>query len=346
MFARTSLVALVFAAIGVSAAPSLSLAVSGADSVVGVNNLEVVATLTNSGDETLKVLNDPNSVLNAIPANSFSIESDAGSVPAFVGAKVKYSPEVAAAKGAYTTLAPGESVTISHNLGEAYNFTLSGESSYNIKASNVFQIVDDAGAVSTIEADTADATHAAALTGALSFARPSLSKRIKYSGCSSTQQTQVKTAASSANTYAANAVSYLKGISASTTRYAYWFGAYTASRKSTVQSHYTNIASYDYTVDYTFDCSCSDAGVYAWVYADQFGTINLCPAFWDAPNTGTDSRAGTLIHEASHFNKIAGTDDHVYGQSSAHSLALSNPTNAIDNADNHEYFAENTPSKA
>jgi peptidyl-Lys metalloendopeptidase len=45
----------------------------------------------------------------------------------------------------------------------------------------------------------------------------------------------------------------------------------------------------------------------------------------------------------SHFTVVAGTDDHVYGQSGAKSLAISNPTNALNNADNHEYFAENTP---
>ena len=33
----------------------------------------------------------------------------------------------------------------------------------------------------------------------------------------------------------------------------------------------------------------------------------------------------------------------VYGQAGAKSLAISNPANAVDNADSHEYFAENTP---
>ena len=45
----------------------------------------------------------------------------------------------------------------------------------------------------------------------------------------------------------------------------------------------------------------------------------------------------------SHFNVVAGTDDHVYGQAGAKSLAASDPARALDNADNHEYFAENTP---
>ncbi len=59
--------------------------------------------------------------------------------------------------------------------------------------------------------------------------------------------------------------------------------------------------------------------------------------------TGTDSKAGTLVHEMSHFNVVASTDDVVYGQTGAKNLAFSNPEDAIRNADSHEYFAENTP---
>ena len=33
------------------------------------------------------------------------------------------------------------------------------------------------------------------------------------------------------------------------------------------------------------------------------------------------------------------------GKSGCKSLAMSNPSKAIDNADSHEYFAENTPSQ-
>lgn len=51
----------------------------------------------------------------------------------------------------------------------------------------------------------------------------------------------------------------------------------------------------------------------------------MCNAFWSAPVSGTDSKGGTIVHEMSHFNVVAGTDDIVYGQSGAKSLALSNP---------------------
>ncbi|GAB1104211.1 MAG: hypothetical protein Sw2LagTSB_21410 [Shewanella algae] len=92
----------------------------------------------------------------------------------------------------------------------------------------------------------------------------------------------------------------------------------------------------------TFDCSCKKS-YYAYVYPTQPYKIYMCNAFWSAPVSGTDSKGGTIVHEMSHFNVVAGTDDIVYGQSGAKSLALSNPAQAIQNADSHEYFAENTP---
>ena len=65
----------------------------------------------------------------------------------------------------------------------------------------------------------------------------------------------------------------------------------------------------------------------------------------DRDDTGTDSRAGTLIHELSHFTVVAGTSDFAYGQSAASRLARTSPSRAVRNADNHEYFAENTPAQ-
>jgi hypothetical protein len=92
----------------------------------------------------------------------------------------------------------------------------------------------------------------------------------------------------------------------------------------------------------TFDCGCNESW-YAYVYPNRPYEIFLCNAFWTAPLTGTDSKAGVIVHETSHFNVVAGTDDHVYGQAGCRNLANTNPAQAIENADSHEYFAENTP---
>lgn len=115
---RTALSGLVLSAIAASAAPGLSLHVSGPDSVDGVQNLKVVTTVTNTGDETLKLLNDPRGPLNKLPAETFAISDAAGAVPSFTGIKVKYVPANAVAVGkedAFTVLTPGQSIDVEHD---------------------------------------------------------------------------------------------------------------------------------------------------------------------------------------------------------------------------------------
>jgi peptidyl-Lys metalloendopeptidase len=171
---------------------------------------------------------------------------------------------------------------------------------------------------------------------------------VGFKGCSSTQISGAGQAVVDARLYTENGKGYLNGGAAGA-RYTTWFGAYTSTRYSTANSHFVSI---DTAMDYsspviaanqvTINCGCSQS-YYAYVYPTKPYEIFVCKAFWTAPATGTDSKAGTLVHEMSHFNATAGTNDWVYGQTGAKSLAISNPDQAIDNADNHEYFGENNP---
>jgi peptidyl-Lys metalloendopeptidase len=162
-------------------------------------------------------------------------------------------------------------------------------------------------------------------------------------GCSSTQVADIGSAITAARGYSENAKGYLAGGTVGQ-RYTTWFGSYTSSRYSTASSHFVAI---DSAMDQTGDkvkinCGCNQ-NYYAYVYPTKPYEIFVCKAFWTAGTTGTDSKAGTLIHEMSHFNVVAGTDDVVYGQSGAKNLAITDPDGALNNADSHEYFAENTP---
>ena len=159
--------------------------------------------------------------------------------------------------------------------------------------------------------------------------------------CTTSQQGQVNTALNSARAYGNDSYGYLSG-GGQGARYLTWFGTYSSGRHATVTGNFDAI-SFDLNNEkMTFNCGCKK-NYYAYVYSNQPYQIYLCKYFWLAPNTGTDSRAGTIIHEISHFDVVAGTDDIVYGQAGAKNLAISNPANAIRNADNHEYFSENTP---
>ena len=83
-----------------------------------------------------------------------------------------------------------------------------------------------------------------------------------------------------------------------------------------------------------------EPGQFAYTYADDANRIYLDYRFWEAPVTGRDSRAGTLVHEMSHFDHVGRTQDYAYDQASCRRLAARNPHRALRNADNFEYYLE------
>ena len=88
---RSALLALVSSAIAVQAAPGLSVQVGGSGAVDGVDNFKVTTVVTNTGDETLKLLNHPNGPLSQFPTETFSVNhEDTGASPDFVGVKVRF----------------------------------------------------------------------------------------------------------------------------------------------------------------------------------------------------------------------------------------------------------------
>jgi peptidyl-Lys metalloendopeptidase len=249
----------------------------------------------------------------------------------------------------YIQLQPGDSLTNDVNLSDYYDLSVSGvyQVMYNVASAALYEK-----ALSGQSQDTDRMVSNIANAFIEGRAKRSLKELIpellvtgatSFVGCSTSRQTTLTSARNNASTYAADAVTYLASGNTGS-RYTTWFGTYNASRYSTVYSHFTSIQNAMDTQSMTLDCStCTNSSWYAYVYANSPYTIYLCGAFWSAPATGTDSQAGTLIHETTHFNVVAGTSDYVYGQDGAKALAISNPANAIMNADNHEYFAENNP---
>ncbi len=172
-------------------------------------------------------------------------------------------------------------------------------------------------------------------------------QQIPKSKCSSSQFSAIQTAHGAAKNIASVAKQALHNAPVSqrpqARRYTEWFGAYNSSRYSRVTSNFDKVHDVLFNKTINVDCPSNCSNVYAYVYPSRPYEIYFCGAFFRTSLTGTDSKAGTIIHELTHFNVVAGTDDVVYGQSGARSLARNNPNAAITNADSHEYFAENTP---
>lgn len=95
----------------------------------------------------------------------------------------------------------------------------------------------------------------------------------------------------------------------------------------------------------SFDCSCppewhATETTAAVALANQ--KIGICPHFFELADIGFDTKAGVLIHEASHFSddKAEGMMDIKYGPGESSALAKNNPSGAKRNADNYKYFIE------
>ena len=256
----------------------------------------------------------------------------------------------------FVKIAPGQTLSAEVNLAASYeminagDYTISfdGQLSYMVAADEKSGHVEDLGAT-RVDADAVQLYSMGRSPGYYqALGAPSgpleFTKAAAYASCSSSRQTILASAHSQAKTYSANSAAYMNAGTRGS-RYTTWFGSYTSSRYSTVKSHFSKINTALIGSTITYDCYCtpSSASAYAYVYPSQPYRIHLCNAFWSAPTAGTDSRGGTIIHEMSHFTVNGGTGDYAYGQSSAKSLAKSNPSTAVQNADNHEYFAENTP---
>ncbi|KAF9557974.1 hypothetical protein CPC08DRAFT_751705 [Agrocybe pediades] len=119
----------------VKAMSSLLVKTAGPDAVNTVADLRVVITLTNTGNDTLKLLKHPHTVLFSLPTNNFDIiHKLSGARPRFRGVLVKYVPMASGDESSYTVLAPDQTFSVEHNLGRKYDFTNSGEGEYTTSA--------------------------------------------------------------------------------------------------------------------------------------------------------------------------------------------------------------------
>jgi len=243
----------------------------------------------------------------------------------------------------YIKLKQGESARGSVDLARYFDFSLTGEYTITYDVAS-WQLFDENGPQSGKVEGLASEPLVVTVT-ARPVVPPALlsteamtevktdAGRYWYSSCSAAQQSQITAAVNQAWAYVAGGnipVAY-------TNRFLTWFKEYSATHQTLIKNHYINIANSMNSV--IFDCNCFGSE-YAHVYPAQPYRMYLCNAFWPAPISGTDSKAGTIIHELSHFDIVADTNDYAYGHSACKALS---GAYARWNADSHEYYAENTP---
>jgi peptidyl-Lys metalloendopeptidase len=137
--------------------------------------------------------------------------------------------------------------------------------------------------------------------------------------------------------------------------FARWFGAYSPAAAEEVRANLKAIAAAFRRGSVVMQCQTRQddgctAGEYAWVYPFEPYRIYLCPSFFTLPDLATlrpdsyegetGTREGTLVHEISHFNTVARTDDHCYTRSECSAMAQRDAIRARANADSYQYYIE------
>lgn len=299
---------------------------------IASDTITLDVSYTNTTANTLTILKWSTALEGRINSDFLNI-SHAGIKLDYLGRRYKRGTPNA---NDYVLLSSGESITARVNVNEAYSVTKKGIYDVAYIVENIIpsglRTIGSASISFELLSDKLDVV---------------LKRTPTFSSCTSGRQSAANSALSAAENIAAKAAADLRATPtskrAAAQRYLEWFGTYNSTRWNKVQSNFNKISNAASNRTINFDCSCTSSS-FAYVYPSQPYNIYLCNAFWSAQKTGTDSKAGTIIHELSHFTVVADTDDVVYGQNGARNLANSSPNSAVRNADSHEYFAENTPS--
>lgn len=301
----------------------------------------VRVTLTNTSG-TIQHLLRWRMPVDGVAAPLFDVRRD-GQPVRYLGRRIKRAAPV---PSDYMPLDPGASLTQTVELSRLYEMSVTGN--YTIRYRSAAMPAPGLG-LQPVVGDLVSGPVTIWVDGRLprgskvaAAAPEAPGTGLTYANCSNAQQDQLVTAMDAGRAMSVDGHAYLTSGVVYGARYATWFGAQDAARAAKVTANFTAIKDAFETKPVKIDCDCNEP-YFAYVYPAWPYTVWVCRAFWAAALTGTDSRGGTLLHELSHFEVVAATDDHAYGQAGAAELARTAPERAINNADSHEYFGENTP---
>ena len=137
--------------------------------------------------------------------------------------------------------------------------------------------------------------------------------------------------------------------------YTRWFGKFTPAHGEIVRKNLKSVVTAVRTGAVTTECVNNGRGLcnrdtYAFVDPDEAYHVKLCPNFFEMSTMkdldevsvaeGNGTRAGTMVHEITHFTIVAGTDDICYSREICSDMARNAPMDALMNADSYQYFVE------
>lgn len=188
------------------------------------------------------------------------------------------------------------------------------------------------------------------LTALLATGLPAMADG-RFGGCNADQTKIIDEALSAAKELTLKAAVAV----GDTSDYRRWFGTYSQTNAEQVRSSLKSVVTALRGGAVTAQCDpvAEDgclAGQYAWVLTDEPYVMHLCPPFFNLPpltslrpgdrRSDNGTREGTIVHELSHFLRVAGTEDYCYSRTECSRMAQEDTRRAIANADSYQYFTE------
>ncbi|THU97406.1 zincin [Dendrothele bispora CBS 962.96] len=301
-------------------------------SVSSIDDLKLVAEVTNTGSEAIRVLKY-NTVLDSLPTRSFSVSRN-GTDVAFTGVKVVTGNFDFVA---FHTIQSGETVSVTHSVADLFDFASAGTGTFSFTPNGEFKIAGaDSAAVNKFAVDmpTVDVE----VTGAI----PKKVKRATNICDDSSKSSFIDSAQSEGKELATVAADYITSGDGDSV-YEDYYGSTSASTIVNVFNAVADENDSGRTLSCTDELNACDGNVIAYTVTSTTD-IYFCDIFFDElPNdrlcSGTsvasrNIRGGTFLHEMTHA--VADTDDITYGCDS--DMALSDSESA-QNADNYNCFS-------
>ncbi|KAK0443943.1 Deuterolysin metalloprotease family-domain-containing protein [Desarmillaria tabescens] len=337
-------------------AGELVVELSGPSGSVNSADLVLTASITNTGSEDVKVLKY-GTILDDLPTRSFVVTNDAtqSQVP-FTGVKLSVSMDNSP-EAAYTTIASGQTVNVTHDVSAIYDFGETGKytftpiSSFRAAAPGVS--LADISSLSKVSADSSSiGVEISSVTKrelqSKHESRSSdvqvLDKRAVVSCSSSSESSFISASYTEGKALASLSSSYVSSNGASDSLYRSYFGSTATSTVIRVLNAVASESSSSRTLSCTDAYNVCDGNVIAYTVISTTD-IYFCDIFFDeVPSTSLCSgttvaarnvRGGTTLHELQLTHAVADTDDITYGCSA--DQALSDSQSAI-NADNYNCF--------
>ncbi|KAL1668256.1 hypothetical protein GGF50DRAFT_46941 [Schizophyllum commune] len=118
----------------------LSIDISAPENVRSLDAMQVTASVTNTGSESVKVLKAGSVLDNELPTRSFFVSKGDSKVD-FSGVKISLAMDKLTEDN-YVTIQPGETVNATHDISALYNFEGAGAGDFDIKPVTWFQVPD------------------------------------------------------------------------------------------------------------------------------------------------------------------------------------------------------------